>query len=75
MDCGDLDDPENGQVVLTGTTLRSIATYSCSVGYVLVGEQTRTCQANGQWSGRAPFCRRKSDYYSYLFIHGLSFLF
>ena len=63
VDCGDLDNPESGQVILNGTIFMSTATYSCMVGYVLVGEQTRTCQANGQWSGRAPFCRRKSDYY------------
>ena len=64
MDCGDLDDPENGLVVLTDIIHRSTATYSCSVGYVLVGEQTRTCQADGNWSGTAPFCKQSG-----MFLH------
>ena len=60
MDCGDLDDPENGEVSLTGTILGSEATYSCNRGYVLVGESKRVCQSNGEWSGEAPSCERKS---------------
>ena len=63
MDCGALNDPNNGDVSLTGTTFESTATYSCSVGYVLEGEQTRTCQATGEWSGTAPHCRRKCPHY------------
>ena len=58
MDCGDLDEPENGEVSLTGTTLGSKATYSCDDGYVLEGESRRDCQSNGKWSGKAPTCER-----------------
>ncbi len=61
IDCGDLKDPENGQVLLTGTICESTATYSCREGYALVGEQTRTCQRDASWSGQAPFCRCKSS--------------
>ena len=58
MDCGSLTDPANGQVDLTsGTTFGQIATYSCSTGYNLVGDSTRTCQATGEWSGSAPTCQ------------------
>ena len=57
VDCGDLPDPRFGKVILTGTTFGSTATYSCQRGYILVGGSTRTCQANGQWSGQAPICR------------------
>ncbi len=39
-----------------GTTFGGTATYSCSAGYSLVGETTRTCQASGVWSGSAPTC-------------------
>ena len=63
MDCGALDSPDHGDVSLTGTTFESTATYSCSVGYALEGEKTRTCQATGEWSGRAPHCRRKCPHY------------
>ena len=59
VDCGNLQNPRFGRVVLTGTTFGSTATYSCQRGYILVGGSTRTCQANGQWSGQAPVCNSK----------------
>ena len=55
--CGNLDRPRFGRVVMTGITFGSVATYSCQIGYRLVGESTRTCQANRQWSGVAPVCK------------------
>ena len=62
VDCGDLDDPENGDVDLTGTSFGSRALYSCNRGFTLVGINRRVCQANGQWSGEAPSCARKIIY-------------
>ena len=57
VDCGPLTDPANGIVNHTaGTTSEQTATYSCNTGYNLVGERTRTCQAEGNWSGNAPTC-------------------
>ena len=55
-DCGELDDPNNGQVSLNGTTLGSIATYTCDTGFDLIGDMERICQANGNWSGNEPTC-------------------
>ena len=60
VDCGSLSNPRFGSVDLTGTDFGSTATYSCQKGYVLSGKSTRTCQANGQWSGVAPVCRSES---------------
>ena len=58
VDCGNLPDPDNGQVNHTaGTTFGQTATYSCNTGYNLVGDSTRTCQATGNWSGSVPTCR------------------
>ena len=58
VNCGNLTDPANGSVNHTaGTTLGQTATYSCNTGYNLVGNSTRTCQATGNWSGRAPTCQ------------------
>ena len=61
VDCGDLLDPENGEVTISTTAEGGIASYSCDEngGYVLVGEMTRLCQADGMWSDQAPICARK----------------
>ena len=56
VDCGSLGDPSNGQVTLTGTTVGSTATYECNSGFTLVGNQGRTCQEDGSWSGADPTC-------------------
>ena len=54
VDCGNLTDPANGQVThTTGTTFGQIATYSCNIGYNLVGNSTGVCQDTGEWSGNA----------------------
>ena len=58
LDCGSLPDPANGRVDHTaGTTFGQTAVYSCNIGYNLVGNNTRTCQATRVWSGSAPTCQ------------------
>ena len=58
VDCGALSNPVNGSVHYTaGTTFRQKANYSCNTGYNLVGDNTRTCEATGEWSGSAPTCQ------------------
>ena len=59
IECEDLDDPRNGDVKLTGTTVGSTATYVCDDGFVLRGNQLRKCLSNGRWSGNEPFCKGK----------------
>lgn len=64
VDCGDLPIPSDGMISYTsGTLLGSIATYSCNLGYVLIGDDAvRTCDSNGQWSGNQPTgCQRKQE--------------
>ena len=56
VDCGSLDDPENGRVLLSTTLFGSAATYECDTGFNLIGDMERTCQENGQWTGGAPTC-------------------
>ena len=57
VDCGPLSNPANGQVdISSGTTLNSVATYSCYTGYNVTGESTRICTADGQWTSSAPTC-------------------
>ena len=58
IDCGNLADPEGGQVTFT-SGLDAIANYTCNEGYNLVGDAVRTCQANEEWTGAAPTCTCK----------------
>ena len=56
VNCGQLDTPLNGRVILTGMIFGSIALYNCDEGYTLTGSVTRTCQPIGLWSGIEPYC-------------------
>ena len=57
VDCNPLTAPANGLVDHPQTTFMSTATYSCDTGYVVEGQATRMCQADGTWSGSEPTCR------------------
>ena len=59
VDCGGLPPLPNGLMVINDTTFNSTASYSCDTGYELVGNTTRICQANGNWSGDQPSCLGK----------------
>jgi len=55
--CARLRDPANGMVSVSGNDFESKARYRCNPGYLLVGDETRACEANGYWSGQEPVCR------------------
>ena len=54
--CGALFDIDNGRVELNGQFVGAIANYSCVTGYLLEGNERRTCQLDGEWSGQEPSC-------------------
>lgn len=54
--CEILSKPANGEVTWNGLNTGSMATYTCESGFNLAGNQTRTCQSSGLWSGRTPKC-------------------
>ena len=39
------------------TTVGSVLTYYCDVGFVLEGAASRTCKEDGEWSEEEPTCR------------------
>jgi len=59
VQCPALEPPKDGQVFFTSTSFEATAVYNCHVGFVLVGNEERTCTADGTWSGSLPFCRRE----------------
>ena len=54
-DRADIISPDNGAVSVNGSTLGSVATFTCNDSYTLIGDATRTCQLTG-WSGSNPSC-------------------
>ena len=56
VDCGDPGTPSNGFKTGSNYKFGSVVSYSCTTGYQLSGPQTRSCQANGKWSGTQPEC-------------------
>ncbi|PIK55932.1 putative sushi, von Willebrand factor type A, partial [Apostichopus japonicus] len=57
--CGILNTPANGQVTYDSETrtVGTVATYQCNAGYTNVaGDQERTCEQNGLWSGLPVSC-------------------
>ena len=61
MTCPALVAPDNGQVVVTGVSVGSTATYSCLPGFVLQGVTQRSCRDSGDWDGQDPVCVGESD--------------
>ena len=59
--CTRLSSPSNGAVTFSSSFLSSgtIATYTCDLGYSLVGSSSRVCLAFGSWNGSQPYCQRQ----------------
>ena len=53
-----LGNPANGVVSVKGTKNITLS-YSCNMGYALIGEASRTCNESSEWSNDAPVCSRK----------------
>ena len=60
VDCPPLMNPTGGSVSVSGLRQGSTATYSCNVGYDLMGDSSRTCGGTGMWTGSEPVCQRES---------------
>ena len=57
VSCGQPVSPSNGRVdTSAGTSFGDVARYSCDEGYMLIGLNETTCQADGQWNGSVPTC-------------------
>ena len=74
--CLSLDDPSNGTVSCSlgddgVPSYEDTCSFTCDTGYVLIGNDTRTCQSNGNWSGSTAMCIRSEWHHSYKLQYGL----
>ncbi|XP_052280448.1 sushi, von Willebrand factor type A, EGF and pentraxin domain-containing protein 1-like [Dreissena polymorpha] len=58
-ECSHLSNPPDGNMTFTSITYRSVATYTCNIGFDLIGVSTRECLNNRSWSQEIPFCKIK----------------
>ena len=66
--CTILKTPDNGALILTGTSHGNTATYTCDTGFALVGSETLSCGEDGMWSDPPPVCQRVVGMESNTFI-------
>ncbi|CAH1799759.1 unnamed protein product [Owenia fusiformis] len=52
--------PADGFIDVSGKTCGTVARFSCSDCFVLVGSPTTTCESSGQWSHENPICQVKT---------------
>lgn len=55
--CPVLSHPPQGRVACTADSdYDSLCKYQCTVGYNLIGAESRKCLQDGSWSGNTPYC-------------------
>lgn len=57
--CGSPDKLLNTTIEDTNHNIGSSIKYMCPIGYKLIGSETRKCEEDGFWSGKAPSCKCK----------------
>ncbi len=70
--CSSLSAPNNGAMSGSAVTYQSVITFSCKTGYNIGGSSSRTCQADGTWSGTTVSCASKWCY-SQTVLNGVLF--
>ncbi|KAK3545348.1 hypothetical protein QTP70_004069 [Hemibagrus guttatus] len=60
VNCGDPGGIANGEVIGSYFHFSGVIQYECHAGFVLQGSENRTCQMDGKWDGKAPWCKAVS---------------
>lgn len=55
--CPSLEVPSNGNIEVKGLRANDTVKYTCNKGHKLIGNQNRTCQLGGKWTGDDPVCK------------------
>ncbi len=62
--CDNQVDIDNGMATFTGNSIGDVATYTCNVGFELIGNGTATCTLvdmdSAEFQPAPPSCRRES---------------
>ncbi|XP_053399292.1 CUB and sushi domain-containing protein 3-like [Mercenaria mercenaria] len=56
VSCDEIVAPASGSFVISSNGTVSTVSYNCDTGYNIVGDETRSCTANGQWTSGTPEC-------------------
>ena len=72
--CATPQTPRNGNLVINGSEVGSIAQYSCLPRYTLVGPEQRECRADIGWSERDPSCRKLNLEINYVLYVSIAIL-
>ncbi|KAK3796935.1 hypothetical protein RRG08_032239 [Elysia crispata] len=58
VNCGVVQTPPHGRItdLPDSTIYQAVVSFTCDLGYYLSGDDNRTCQSNGTWSGESPAC-------------------
>lgn len=68
--CSDPGGPVNGYKKVTGgpglingryAKVGTVVSFFCNNSYVLSGNEKRTCQQDGEWSGKQPICIKGNE--------------
>ncbi|TSN12231.1 Sushi, von Willebrand factor type A, EGF and pentraxin domain-containing protein 1 [Bagarius yarrelli] len=60
VNCGNPGGIANGEVMGSYFYYKGVIRYECHAGFFLQGFETRTCQMDGKWDGKAPWCKAVS---------------
>ena len=60
VSCPSLTPLENGVIncSLGDDTYNDTCNFTCNTGYEIIGDEARTCQSDGSWSGNEIICSR-----------------
>ncbi|XP_059474921.1 sushi, von Willebrand factor type A, EGF and pentraxin domain-containing protein 1-like isoform X2 [Neocloeon triangulifer] len=58
VQCPTPENPTNGKAIYTSCAYNSVVSYECKQGFRLIGDSTRRCGPDRQWSGEPPACKQ-----------------
>ena len=74
MSCSLLTNPDNGMIDCSlgddgVPSYEDTCSFTCNTGYEPTGNDTRTCQSDGSWSGTDDVCRRGTSIIVIQFVY------